>query len=149
MMLNRLLVIALSPLLGGALAPWLQPASVAVAGLCTVVWVAFVVVFMAGFCVANRVGKTLRPIERLKVLALIMVAFLALAVVAIYWFVSPLLALGLAALLVFLQYKNIQTTQAWAQLAMGTAGFVERITWVAIGCLLMLALSYWRQLQVA
>ncbi|WP_053980242.1 hypothetical protein [Marinagarivorans algicola] len=144
---SRYIVIAIVPFLAAAVMPWVAPDAVARVLLVTLGWTALTVVFIAGLCVGDALAA---PVDKARLSVLSALGCCALSILALgaYRIVSPLMALALMTVAFFLAMKLVQATGVWQRLNSQKMIFYRKLIWMVLGCLLMLCLSYYRELIV-
>ena len=151
MKLSRCLLMSILPFMGAVLIGWLSPSRLANAVCLLMAWITFLNVLLAGMALAAHLletAKQTQKIAKLKAYAALLLGVLALPA-ALIFVQQPFAALGLAAGLLMLILKNLKSSSLWALLAETEAVWVTRYSWVAIGSVLMVGLTYWRSVQLA
>jgi signal transduction histidine kinase len=145
----RYIIVVMLPFLGAALLPWLAPDAVARVAALTVFWAGVLNVFMAGFIVgdvalqqvqnANNDGRL-----RLRAVSAVALVVSTLVATALYFLWSPMVSISLMALMLYFNCRILRATAYGSSVTALEFGFFQKNVWVALGCMLMLLLSYFR-----
>lgn len=149
MNIQRLLVIVLLPYLVAVLIGWLSPERLLAVTFILSVWIILLSVFLAGLSLGSCLS-TLANNKRTQLVAYVAVAMcvLSLLPVMLLFMRFSIAALLLSVAIFFLTLKNCRSAPLWGLTADATKVLVNRYSWIAIGCVMMTALSYLRVLQV-
>ncbi len=152
MTLPRCLFIAALPFMAAVLMSWLSSDRLTNVIFGLLAWLLFLNVLVAGLAVAGHflsLAKAPLKTAKIKMGAALLMGVLALPVAILAILGQPLIALGLAALLLVMGLKNLKSSALWALLSEMDAVLITRYSWIAIGAILMVSLAFWRNLQVA
>ncbi|MDZ7925356.1 MAG: hypothetical protein U5M23_15180 [Marinagarivorans sp.] len=152
MKLSRCLLIAALPFLTAVLIGWLAPHRLANTVYLLIAWLAFLNILLSGVSLATYLidaANTTRKAAKLKAYTALLLGVLALPAALLIFVQQPFAALGLTTGLLMLILKNLKSSSIWALLAEDEALLITRYSWVAIGSVLMVGLTYWRNLQLA
>lgn len=150
MPLAQLAVLILLPYIGAAVVPWLNVEAIPRVLLITVGWAALLNVFFAGLLMGvsfgnERLSEQVSTDIKLERISSLGVFIMLLCGLLSYSLVSPLVALAIVSIAQLLNIRRMVRSDLWLTLSPGLQSFLGRIMWVSVGCLLMLALSYFRQ----
>ena len=146
---SRYIFIVLLPFLMAALLPWLKPDAVARVAVLSMFWAGVLNVFMAGFIVGDCAQHWLKPTlpesrVRLRFVAALGGVVLALMSAALHFVGSPMVSIAIMALALYFNSRLLRATAFGSHISELDYAFFQKIIWVALGCLLMLRLSYYR-----
>lgn len=143
MSLIRFSLILIAPFFAGAVVPWLSPEATGRVALGVIVWASCCVLFVAGFN-AGQYAQLPSARAKLHIISSIAVACLALAALFALAIKASLASLIINMFAIVAGHKLLAVTPVWLAMPATTATLLGRLIWVAIGCLLMLAMSVYR-----
>lgn len=150
MSLIRVSLILMLPFFAGAVLPWLTPSSASRVGVLTCAWASCCALFFSGLCVGQALFDSKAQAKaRLQVVSSIALACIALAILIALALGQTLVAVIISMFALVALQKLVAQTPSWQQLPATTSSLLSRFIWVAIGCMLMLALSVYRVQQGA
>lgn len=146
---SRYFILLIIPFFAAAVVPWLTPSAVPRVALITVFWLAVINIFLAGFSAGDAAQSLVKTAGaegrvRLRMLGALGLAILVVLAAAVYFVVSPMLAIVVMGGVLLLNTRVVRTTQYGKTLTPVEYRFLQKMSWVALGCLLMLLMSYYR-----
>ena len=146
---TRYLIIIMLPFLAAALLPWLAPDAVARVAALSVFWAGVLNVFMAGFIVGDSVQQMLQSDAsggriRLRIISAVALVALTLMAAALHLVWSPMASIIVMASALYFNSHLLRSTDYGCGISALDYAFFQKNVWVALGCLLMLLLSYYR-----
>ena len=146
---TRYLIIVMLPFLAAALLPWLAPDAVGRVAALSVFWAGVLNVFMAGLIVGDGAQQILQSKTpdgrvRLRIISAIALVALTLMAVAFHWVWSPMASIAVMALALYFNSHLLRATTFGSGSGALDHAMFQKYVWVALGCLLMLLLSYYR-----
>lgn len=146
---SRYLILVMVPFFAAAVVPWLVPSAVPRVAQITIFWLGIINVFMAGFSAGDAAQSLVKSVSReartrLQLLVAVGLTILVVLAAALYFMISPLATILLLCLVLFFNGQAIQKTQYGQSVSPVEYRFIQKNIWVVLGCLLMLAMSYYR-----
>ena len=146
---TRYLIIVMLPFLAAALLPWLVPDAVPRVANLSVFWVGVINVFMAGFVVGDGAQEMLQSEAsagriRLRIVSAVALVALVLMAAALHLAWSPMASIAVMALVLYFNSQLLRSTVYGRAIGVLDYAVFQKYIWVALGCLLMLLLSYYR-----